>query len=129
LLTKRIRAGFDLIEQAGYLAMIGHQLVNDGTKRGVCAFQSREESHILAMMLSMHEAAVIEAIDAQFPERTAGLERFYLLTNIFRCYSVCDLSGKFLAEREILAQNVVDPLQFLQQVLSRFPCLRVTIDG
>src|SRR5712691_8467852 len=129
LRTKRMRAGFDLVKQARYLAMIGHQPVHHRTKRGIRAPESRKESDVLGMMVSMHKAAMIEAVDAQFPKRTAGLERLYLLTNIFRRHSGCDLSGKFLAEREILTKHVVNPFQLLQQVLPGFPCLRVILDA
>src|SRR2546421_11132487 len=47
----------------------------------------------------VEQAAIIEAVDAQFPKRTAGLQRLYLLTNIFGRHSGRDLSGNFLAAR------------------------------
>src|SRR5437588_13052957 len=57
--TKCIRAGFDLVKQARYLAMIGHQPVHHRTKRGHAAPESRKESDVLGMMVSMHKAAII----------------------------------------------------------------------
>src|SRR2546421_4597565 len=66
LRTKRIRAGFDLIKQARYLAMIVHQLVHHRTKSWIRAPESRKESDVLGMMVSMHKVAIIAAVDAQF---------------------------------------------------------------
>lgn len=53
--------------------MIGHQPFHHRTKRGIRAPESRKESDVLAMMVSMDKAAVLEAVDAQFPERSGRI--------------------------------------------------------
>src|SRR5713226_2999623 len=63
-------------------------------------------------MVGMHDATVIQAVDPQFPERAAGLQRR-------------DLLSEHLADREIVPQMGMDRFQRLQQVLSRFPGLRM----
>ena len=42
--TRRMRAGFDLVKQARYLAMIGHKPVHHRTRREIRAPESRKES-------------------------------------------------------------------------------------
>src|SRR5260221_3482952 len=76
-------------------------------------------------MVGMHDAAVIEAVDPEFPERAAGLERLNLCPDVFGSCPGSDLTGELAAGREVVTQMGMDRFQRVQQVLSRFPGLRM----
>src|SRR5260370_31386029 len=76
-------------------------------------------------MVGMHDATVIQAVDAQFRERAAGLQRRNLRPDVFGRRPGRDLLSEHLADREIVPQMGMDRFQRLQQVLSRFPGLRM----
>src|SRR5258707_4621975 len=76
-------------------------------------------------MVGMHDATVIEAIDPEFPERAAGLQRLNLRPDVFGSRPGRDLLSERAADREIMPQMGMDGFQRVQQVLSRFPGLRM----
>src|SRR5260370_16712708 len=74
-------------------------------------------------MMGMHDATVIQAVDPQFPERAAGLQRRNLCPDVFGSRPGRDLLRERLADREIVPQVIMDRFQLVQQVLSQFPAL------
>src|SRR5690242_4151409 len=74
-------------------------------------------------MVGMHDATVIQAVDPQFPERAAGLQRRNLCPDVFGSRPGRDLLRERLADREIVPQVGMDRFQLVQQVLSQFPGL------
>src|SRR5216683_5013605 len=76
-------------------------------------------------MVGMHDATVIQAVDPQFPERAAGLQRRNLRPDVFGRRPGRDLLSEHLADREIVPQMGMDRFQRLYTTLSRFPGLRM----
>src|SRR5258708_20885319 len=76
-------------------------------------------------MVVMGDERVIQAVDPEFPERAAGLQRRNLRPDVFGRRPGRDLLSEHLADREIVPQMGMDRFQRLQQVLSRFPGLRM----
>jgi hypothetical protein len=76
-------------------------------------------------MVGMHDATVIEAVDPEFSEWAAGLERLNLCPDVFGRRPGRDMIGERAADREIVPQMGMDRFQRPQQVLSRFPGRRM----
>jgi hypothetical protein len=71
---KGVRVCFDLVQEMRHLPVIGLKPVYHRARFGLRTTDSREERHILNSMVGMHNPAIIQTIDPQFPERTAGPE-------------------------------------------------------
>jgi hypothetical protein len=70
-------------------------------------------------MMHVREAAVGEAVDAQFPERARGLEGRDLVTDGIRRGALVDPLTQRFEDPEIAAELAMDPLEFLHEVFAR----------
>ena len=70
------RAGrsLDGVEQVGDPGMVGLQAVHDRPDRRVGLAQRGEQQRVLGAVVSVHVAAVPQAVHLQLPQRAAGLE-------------------------------------------------------
>ena len=74
---------------------------------------------IFAAVMEVHEAAVIEAVDLELPQRTLALEPSDLVLYLLRLLPVKYLAREPLHHGEIGAEHAMDPQQLPPEVVAR----------
>lgn len=94
--------------------MVRFQPINNRIEPGVGPSHCRKQGHILGPVMSMNEAAVLQAVHSQLEQRTLGAEPSDLLTDLLGGGAGGDRGGESLAGPEVAPEQPMDPLQLRQ---------------
>ena len=108
-------AVLDIVEQGGYFAVVGFELVHDRTQiRGGLA-HGREEQDVLEPVMTVHESAVAKAIGPQLKQWSPCSQGLDLGPDLARSRAVLHVLGQLAACSQVRPDQVVHPLELFEQ--------------